>query len=107
MSTDQMIGLVGGILGGIIGLAGGLVGSYFSIKRIKGPRERAFMVRVNIIIWLVIIGFLGLLFALPSPYNFLIFIPYGLLLPLGITYSNRTQQRIRQEETQPPATPPP
>ena len=98
MSTDQKIRLVGGILGGVIGIAGGLIGSYFSITRIKGPKERAFMVRVNLIIWLVIIGLLGLLFALPSPYKYLIFIPYGLLLPFGITYSNRTQQRIRKEE---------
>jgi uncharacterized membrane protein YfcA len=96
-----MIGLVGGILGGVIGIVGGLIGTYVSIKRVKGPKERAFMVRVSIVIWLVIIGLLALLFALPSPYNYLIFIPYGILLPFGIAYSNRTQQRLRREETPP------
>ena len=39
--------------------------------------------------------------ALPNPYNYLIFIPYIILLPFGIAYTNRTQQRLRREETPP------
>ncbi|RPI71770.1 MAG: hypothetical protein EHM45_23090 [Desulfobacteraceae bacterium] len=93
-------GLVGGIIGGVIGLAGGAVGTYFSIKNTNGPRERAFMIKTSIITWVAIILFLGLMFLLPNPYRYLLWIPYGILLPLGIVYGNRVQQRIRKEESQ-------
>jgi len=36
--------------------------------------------------------------ALPMPWRFLLWIPYGILLPLGIFFWNRKQQRIREEE---------
>jgi uncharacterized membrane protein YfcA len=92
-------GLIGGIIGGVVGLAGGMVGTYFSIKNTNGPRERAFMVKASIITWIAIILFLGLMFVLPNPYRYLLWIPYAILLPLGIVYANRTQQRIRKEES--------
>ena len=41
----------------------------------------------------------GLMFVLPNPYRYLLWIPYAILLPLGIVYANRTQQRIRKEES--------
>ena len=93
-------GLIGGIVGGVIGFAGGMVGTYFSIKNTNGPRERSFMVKASVITWIAIILFLGLMFVLPNPYRYLLWIPYAILLPLGIVYGNRTQQRIRKEETQ-------
>jgi len=40
-----------------------------------------------------------LMFVLPNPYRYLLWIPYAILLPLGIVYANRTQQRIRKEES--------
>jgi hypothetical protein len=33
------------------------------------------------------------------PYNFLLWIPYGIALPLAILWCNRRQQRIRVEES--------
>ncbi len=74
-------GWIGGIAGGVIGLIGGIVGTYFSIKNTNGPRERAFMVKMSVVCWVL-------------------WIPYGILLPLGIVVGNRTQQRIRKEESQ-------
>jgi hypothetical protein len=91
-------GLVGGIVGSALGLAGGVIGTYFSIRNTNGPRERAFMVRMSAIAWLGITAFLALLFLLPYPWRFLVWIPYGILLPLFIVRTNRGQQRIRQEE---------
>lgn len=99
MNPEQIGGWVGGILGGVLGIAGGIVGTYFSIKRTNGPRERAFMIRAAIVCWIAIFIFLGLLLALPNPYRWFMWIPYGVLLPLGIRYINRKQQQIRQEET--------
>ncbi|MDD4872545.1 MAG: hypothetical protein PHR77_18500 [Kiritimatiellae bacterium] len=104
MNTGQMWGWAGGILGCIIGLAGGIFGTYCSIKNTNGPRERAFMIRSSVVCWIVIILFLGLMFALPSPYRYFLWIPYAILLPLGIIFGNRTQQRIRKEEAQSQST---
>ena len=91
-------GLVGGLVGSALGLAGGVIGTYFSIHNTNGPRERAFMVRMSAIAWLGITAFLALLLLLPYPWRFLVWIPYGILLPLFIVRTNRGQQRIRQEE---------
>ncbi len=94
------IGIVTGVTGGIIGVLGGAVGTFFSIKNTCGPRERAFMVRSAVVCWLGITLFLGLMFLLSNPYRFLLWIPYAILLPLAVVYGNRTQQRIRLEESE-------
>ena len=91
-------GLVGGIIGGTLGLAGGAIGTYASIKNTAGPRERQFMVRTAIVAWVLITLFLILLFVLPNPYRWLVWIPYGVTLPLAIVALNRKQQAIRLEE---------
>lgn len=91
-------GLIGGIAGCVIGLIGGLIGTYATIHNTSGPRERAFTVRASIIGWSAGIVFLALLILLPTPWRFLMWIPFGVLLPLGIIRWNRTQQRIRAEE---------
>jgi len=93
-------GLIGGIVGCVLGLIGGLIGTYFSIRNTSGPREKAFTIKASIIGWIAGIIFLVLLFILPTPWRFLLWIPYGILLPLGIVTWNRTQQRIREEESQ-------
>lgn len=98
MDTGPLIGLIGGVVGSAIGVTGGIIGTYYSIKNTKGPKERAFMQKASIVCWVAIGLFLGLMVLLPTPYRFLLWIPYGILLPLGIIFSNRTQQRIRKEE---------
>lgn len=93
-------GWVGGIAGGLLGLLGGIIGTYFSIRNTNGPRERAFMVKASAVCWCGIVLFLGLMFLLPNPYRQLLWIPYAILLPLGIVYGNRAEQRIRREESE-------
>jgi hypothetical protein len=91
-------GAVGGIVGGVIGVLGGLVGTYFSIKNTAGPRERTFMIRVAVVAWLAVTAFLIGLLMLPRPFNLLLWVPYGIALPLGILWCNRRQRTIRAEE---------
>jgi len=93
-------GVIGGIVGGALGIAGGALGTYFSIKNTKSLRERAFMIKVSVVGWIAILVFLGLMFSLPVPYRFFLWIPYGILLPLAIVTGNRKLQKIRQEESQ-------
>jgi hypothetical protein len=56
------------------------------------------MVRTAVVAWVGITLFLVLLFVLPNPYRWLIWIPYGVALPLAIVSLNRKQQAIRTEE---------
>ena len=88
-----------GILGGILGCIGGIVGTYFSIKNTNGPNEKAFMIKGAIIGWIGIILFLALMFILPNPYRFYLWIPYGIILPIAIIKGNKIQAKIRQEES--------
>ncbi len=92
------VGWIGGILGGILGTIGGAVGTYFSIKNTNGPKERAFIVRCAVVGWIGIFLFSALLFLLPDPYRYLVWIPYGIALPLGIRFCNRKQNMIRESE---------
>ena len=92
-------GLIGGIVGSFLGVIGGLIGTWFSIKNTNSPRERAFMVKMAIIAWIAITIFLLLLLTLPQPYNFLMWIPYGILLPVGINKINKGQAEIRKQES--------
>ena len=89
-------GLLGGIIGGIAGGGGGAIGTYFSIKNTRGPRERAFVVKAAAVTWVAVIVFVALLLLLPRPYNNLLWIPYGILLPLGIVKFNKRQAELRQ-----------
>ncbi len=90
-------GLIGGIVGSVLGIAGGLVGTYFSIKNTKGPRERRFMIRSSVVVWLGVSVFLATFFLVPYARTW-IWYPYCILLPLGIICLNRKQQAIRTEE---------
>ncbi|MEN8206428.1 MAG: hypothetical protein ABFS24_10500 [Pseudomonadota bacterium] len=91
-------GIIGGILGAIFGIGGGLIGTYYSIKNTKGPLERAFMVKASVIAWIALIIFLTLMFLLPNPYRFWLWVPYGILLPLGIVRINKRVAEIRDIE---------
>jgi MFS family permease len=92
-------GFIGAIIGCVLGLAGGIIGTYFSIKNTNGPKERAFIVRAAVIGWIAIGIFLALLLILPSPYRWFMWIPYGILLPVGIIFGNKRQAKIRAEES--------
>jgi hypothetical protein len=48
--------------------------------------------------WVAVAVFLSALLLLPSPYNQLMWIPYGLLLGFGIRKLNEMQKRIHDEE---------
>lgn len=99
MTAGELGGWIGGIIGGLVGLAGGVVGTYYSIKNTGGPRERAFMVKAAAMFWGVSLAFFALFFLLPNPYQWLLWVPYSILLPLGIVFGNRRQQAIRQAES--------
>ena len=91
-------GIIGGIVGSVFGIAGGVIGTYYSIKNTKGPLERAFMIKASVIAWIAITVFLVLIFLVPNPYRLWLWIPYGILLPLGIIKLNKRVAEIREIE---------
>ena len=94
------LGIIGAVIGGICGFLGGIIGTYFSIKNTDSHRERTFVIKAVVVCWLVIILFLTLLLTIPQPYNWLVWIPYGILLPFGIRFWNSKQTEIRRQETE-------
>src|SRR5687767_2483896 len=88
-------GLIGGIVGSMIGLIGGILGTYASIRNTWSPQERSYMIRWACGFWIGVTLFLTLLFLLPHPYRWWLWIPYGIALPLAIRACNRGAARIR------------
>ena len=94
----QLGGWAGGLLGVLLGILGGAIGTYCSVRNTRGPRERAFAVKMSIVCWVFVALFVAGLFLIPGWYKHLLWVPYVLLLVVGIQWSNRVQARIRGEE---------
>jgi hypothetical protein len=74
------IGWIGAIAGTLIGIAGGAFGTYRSITSAGTPEARKVMVRIFVYVWGLLSVFVALMFALPSPYGFLSWIPFGVAM---------------------------
>jgi MFS family permease len=92
-------GWIGAILGGGIGLAGGLFGTWASIHHARSAQERRLIIKLATLFWTVGLLFIAGLLLLPSPWRYLLWIPYSILFPLGLIYGNRALQKAAQETT--------
>jgi hypothetical protein len=97
--SPETLGLLGAIIGSAVGVLGGIVGTYFSVKNTRGPRERAFVIKASILAWVLVAGLAGAMLILPSPLRYWLWLPYAVILLLGIVAWNRKQAKIRQEES--------
>jgi len=98
------VGMIGGIAGGVLGVMGGAVGTYFSISRAKGDAARAFMIKSSVVGWIVVSVFVAAILLLPPPWKHLVWVPYGLFLPLGIGYVNKRLAKLESKDgSAPPA----
>lgn len=102
---DQTLILIGAVGGSALGVLGGVAGTYFTIRNTNGPRERAFVVRGTIVLWLALAAFGAALWVTPMPYRALLWLPYAVALPLAILAWNRWQETIRREEAGPANVP--
>jgi hypothetical protein len=94
-------GWIGGIAASLIGVLGGAYGTYMSLKHTNTPRERAFMIRCSLVVWFLVIAFVVGLMLLPVPYNILLWIPYLVVLVVGVQWMNKRQAQIRAEGEKP------
>ena len=86
------------LVGGAVGVLGGIVGTYFSIHNTKSPAERRFIGRAAAWTWFGLSIFLAVLFLLPEPWRWLVWIPYTFILPFAIRHMNRRQNAIRESD---------
>lgn len=104
VKTFVAAGFSGAVLGPILGLLGGVLGSWCSIKNTNSPRERRFMIRMTVLLWLLLFALVGL----PLTMVVAEMVPpwicwsclgmfFVLLLPL-IFWGNARQRRIQSEE---------
>jgi len=99
LSTAQLWGWIGGILGSLMGIAGGIAGTYFTIKNTASPRERAFAVRASVVCWVLALAFVAGMVFIPGWFRHLLWIPYIVLMVWGINALNQALARIRMEES--------
>ena len=85
-------------IGAGLGVAGGLVGTWLGVRNTQGPVERAFVLRMALIVWVLVILFVVGIVCISSPARYLLWIPYGLAMAFGIPAMNRRQRRIREGE---------
>ncbi|HAW28123.1 MAG TPA: hypothetical protein DCY03_08400 [Planctomycetaceae bacterium] len=96
--APEAIGLIGAVGGTLLGLLGGVYGTWNSIQQTKGPRERAYVKKMALMFFIVVPLFVVLVFVLPDPWNYYIWLPYGLWLTTTIRRSALKQQAIREAE---------
>ena len=101
LNQSLWLGWGGAILGSVIGITGGIFGTWASIRHTQSPAERVLMIRCAIGTWLFVGAFLLGLFLIPSPYNYLLWIPYPILLILGIRWMNARQAELRTRRNKP------
>ncbi len=97
-------GLSGAVLGPIIGIMGGIFGAWCSIKSTRSPRERRFMIRMTVLLWVLLCGLVGVPLVLmltkvvPAWFYWTCFtVFFCILIPL-IFWGNRQQQQIQVED---------
>ena len=90
--------IIGALSGSVLGLLGGVYGTYTSIHDAKGPKERAFLIKMAQLIWINIILFIALLTIVPVPYKFMLWIPYSIVLPVLVIKAHKNQKDIRSSE---------
>ncbi len=106
-------GISGAVLGPLIGILGAILGSWASIRNTQSPRERRFMIRMSILMWLLLAGLMGVLTLalvgmIPRWAFWACFAAFFALLPPLIMLTNARQRQIQVEEgTYPPPPGPP
>jgi len=78
-----------------IALIGGGVATYANVRNARGPRERAFVWRVCVAGWSLIVSMLALMYLLPAPYRYLTVFVYFVICPWLIYRWSNTHQLIR------------
>ena len=86
------------IWGVVVLILGGALATAVSLANTRGPRERAFVAKVCAGGWVAAIALVAGLVLIPRPFGFLLWLPFGIAVPLALTKARRHQQQIRTAE---------
>ena len=87
----------GSVLGSVLGILGGVVGTYFSIRNTNSRRERRFVIRAAIVVWMAL-GLTALAAFYRPALRTWAWVPICVLVVIGVPLGNRRQEMIRREE---------
>jgi ABC-type transport system involved in multi-copper enzyme maturation permease subunit len=79
-------------------ILGGVIATYYNVRNVSGPKERAFVVQVCTVSWLIVFSLLLLTYFLPSPHRFVVAALYLLVCPLMVYRWTNKHQLIRMIE---------
>lgn len=78
-----------------VALVGGGIATYANIRNARGPRERAFVIRICVAGWTLILSMLALMYWLHPPYRYITVFVYFFVTPWLIYRWSNTHQLIR------------
>jgi peptidoglycan/LPS O-acetylase OafA/YrhL len=84
-----------GLLLVAIALGVGIIASVHNVRNARGPKERAFVLRACVVIWIVVLSMLACMYFLPSPYRYIALFVYLVISPILIYRWSTTHQLIR------------
>ncbi|HCO26190.1 MAG TPA: hypothetical protein DIT97_25390 [Gimesia maris] len=96
--APETIGLIGAVGGTLLGFLGGVIGTWNELRNAQGLQERAYLVKMSVLFWVVVPLFVVAVFLLPDPWNQYLWLPYGLWLTYTIRRSSIKQQALREAE---------
>lgn len=79
-NVDALTGILYGVLIFVIGIGATLQ----NVKNTKGAKERAFVIRSNLLAWIVIAVFFSLISLVPHPINYFVVVLYFALFPFVV-----------------------
>ncbi len=85
------IGTLGAVVGSSIGVLGGIYGTWMSIRGCSPGKQRQFIIKISLFLWIGIGAFVGLILYLPSPLKWWLWVLYVPLLLAFIHYVNKNK----------------
>ena len=102
LSARAIIGLL--VMGTAI--LGGVVATYYNVRNVSGPKERAFVIQVCTVSWLIVLSLLLFAYFLPSPHRFIVAGLYLVVCPMMVYRWTNKHQLIRMIEERDAEEPP-
>ena len=67
-------------------LVGGTVGTVCTVQRARGSCERRLLLWICASLWLAAIVFVVGILSIPRPFGVLLWVPYGVGVPIGVSF---------------------
>jgi hypothetical protein len=83
-----------------VAVLGALITTYFSIRNVEGARERAFVIKASVLLWVTLGLYCAVVSFLPSPYPMFLFPIFLVFWTGGERKLRKMQAKIREEDAQ-------